>query len=90
MILKEHFDLATVLLICQAVKEEEDLDAKGCAYCHEGRDEDLVRVAIFRGVRDDSTDRLDADDEVNRSHTVVGCKHVRKVHYDGEGTYAAP
>jgi hypothetical protein len=71
MILEEHFDLATMLLIRQAVKEENDFDAKSRTYCHEGGDEDLVRIAILGGVRDDGTDRLDADNEINRGHTLV-------------------
>jgi hypothetical protein len=93
MILEEHFDLATMLLIRHAVKKEDDLDAKSCTYCQEGRDEDLVRIAICSGVRDDGTDRLDADNEINRSHTVVMCgwnKFVRRVHCDDEETYTAP
>ena len=73
MILEEHFDLATMLLIRHAVKEEDGLDAKSCTYCQEGGDEDLVRIAIFGGVGDDGTDRLDADNKIDRSHTVVEC-----------------
>jgi hypothetical protein len=71
MVLEEHFDLATMLFIRHAVKEEKDFDAKSCTYCQEGGDEDLIRIAIFSGVRDDGTNRLDADNEINRSHTVV-------------------
>jgi hypothetical protein len=70
MILKEHCDLTTMLFICQAVEEEDDLDAKSCTDCQEGRDEDLVRVTVLGSVRDDGADGFNAYNEIDGSHAV--------------------